>query len=71
MDNKVFDGPSQLRMEESVQLTATVWPEDTNDKSVVWLTNNNNIAQVSSDGIVTGISVGETVIRARSKADYL
>ena len=40
------------------QLTATVLPSDAHDKSVTWSSSNNNIATVTSNGLVTAVSAG-------------
>lgn len=44
------------------QLTATVLPEDAINKNVTWSSGNENIAAVSLDGTVTGVSPGQTTI---------
>lgn len=46
------------------QLTATVLPEDAVDKTVKWTSSNKNIVTVSSDGLVTAVSVGSAVVKA-------
>ena len=55
---------ASIRVHESISLTATVTPAIASDRTVTWSTANPNIAQVSSNGIVTGISAGTTVITA-------
>ncbi|MEL7569421.1 MAG: InlB B-repeat-containing protein, partial [Eubacteriaceae bacterium] len=44
------------------QLTATVLPVDAINKNVTWSSGNENIATVSQDGTVTGVSPGQTII---------
>lgn len=53
-----------LAVGESEKLTATVLPENTTDKSVVWTSSKDSVATVSSDGTVTAVSVGDAVITA-------
>ena len=48
----------------SEKLTATVLPENTTDKTVVWTSSKDSCATVSSDGTVTAVSVGDAVITA-------
>ena len=55
---------AEMNIDETLQLEATVLPEDVTDKTVIWTTSNDNIASVSEDGLVKAISVGETVIIA-------
>ena len=52
-----------LEMGESSQLVATVYPSYAN-KTVTWKSSNNAIATVSSNGVVTAVSPGITVITA-------
>jgi len=49
---------------ESVQLEATVMPEDASDKSITWKSNNEQVCIVSSTGMVTAIGAGTTVVTA-------
>ena len=51
-----------LLVGDELQLEAIVYPEDATDKSVNWSTSNNEVATVSSEGLVTSHEVGETVI---------
>ena len=62
------DGEPTLKATESLQLTATVLPETTTDKSVYWKSDNTDIATVSQEGLVTAVSVGKTVITATNSA---
>ena len=45
-------------------LTVSVKPDITTDKSVTWSSSNNSIATVDSSGVVTGLSQGNAVITA-------
>lgn len=50
----------------SVQVTATVLPENATDKSVVWSSSQESVATVNSLGLVTAVAAGETVITAKA-----
>ncbi|MBR4070883.1 MAG: leucine-rich repeat protein, partial [Bacteroidaceae bacterium] len=52
-----------IRLNESVTLTATVLPETTANKVVVWSSSDENIATVEN-GIVTAHAIGEATITA-------
>jgi len=53
-----------LKAERTATLTANILPSDAYDKSVIWSSSNNNIAQVSSEGVITAKSVGTVTITA-------
>jgi uncharacterized protein YjdB len=57
---------TELDINESVTLIASVLPDDATDKSVEWTSSNSSVASVSSSGIVTGISEGQATITAQS-----
>ena len=58
--------PSQvtLLLDQTVQLIATVTPENATAAEVEWVTDNPMVAAVSPDGLVTAVSLGQTVVRA-------
>ena len=55
---------NELRLEvgESGNLVATVVPANADDKSVVWSSQDENVAVVSESGVVTGAAVGKTAV---------
>ena len=55
---KVGEGP--------VQLTATVLPSNATSRTVTWLSKNEQVVTVDSNGKVTIIGVGETTIEAKA-----
>ena len=61
-----LDKPSlELEPGQSVQLTATVLPEDATDKTVTWSSTDDKVATVK-DGKVTAVAAGEAVISAKA-----
>jgi uncharacterized protein YjdB len=60
--------PSSLTLDvgSSAQLTKTVLPTNTTDKSIIWSSNNANIATINSSGLVTAQSAGQTTITVTS-----
>lgn len=61
---KITQVSTQLNIGDTQQLSATILPESTTDKSVIWLSSDDEIATVDADGLVTCISDGEVVIQA-------
>ena len=57
-----------IKEEQTLQLTAVVYPENAN-QSVVWSSSDNLVATVSETGLVTGVSRGQVVITAASSVD--
>lgn len=53
-----------LLVGQSDKLTATVYPENTTDKTTTWTSDNESVAAVSSDGTVTAVTVGVANITA-------
>lgn len=51
---------------ESAELSATVLPEDTSDKTVQWSSSNTAVATVDQNGIITAIKAGTATIKATS-----
>ena len=58
---------AELYIGETLTLTATVLPENADDKTVVWTSSDEAVATVA-DGVVTALAVGETVITAKAGA---
>lgn len=49
---------------ETLQLTATVMPEDATDKSVTWASSDEAVATVDQNGLVTAVAPGTATITA-------
>lgn len=60
--------PESARLEQdgTVQLTATILPEDAASSPVEWMTSDMNVATVTETGLVTGVSAGEATITAKA-----
>ena len=55
---------AEITIGESVQLEATVMPEDTTDKTIIWTSSDEKVVSVSENGLVTAVSEGFTIITA-------
>lgn len=51
---------------DTIDLTSTVGPENATDKTVIFESNNENVAKVDSNGKITAVGVGTAIITARS-----
>lgn len=49
---------------DTVRLVATVLPENATNKTVLWMSGDEDVATVSNDGVVTAVATGETVVTA-------
>ncbi|MBQ9547707.1 MAG: Ig-like domain-containing protein [Bacteroidales bacterium] len=55
-----------LKVGESLTITATVLPDDADNKTVTWTSSNASVASVSSSGVVKALAAGSTVITAQA-----
>lgn len=62
-------GGRTIDVNETITLNVIVEPANISDKTVIWRSNNPDIASVDGSGRVTGISGGSTVITATSNFD--
>ena len=58
----------ELTLEKTftAQLTATVLPEDADDRSVTWSSGNTEVATVSQEGVVTAVGIGTADITVKA-----
>jgi len=54
---------ARLLIGDTLRITATVFPENATNPDIIWISENPNIATVSS-GIVTALAIGDAVITA-------
>lgn len=61
---------ASVYIDETVDLTATVAPDDASDKDVTWTSSDDGIATVDKNGTVTGVELGEATITATTVDGY-
>ncbi len=57
---------AEIREGETLQLSATVLPENASDKTVIWGSSCPEVATVDANGVVTAVSTGKATIMART-----
>lgn len=64
--NGISVDPSELQLSagQSVKLSATVYPENAADKSVLWYSENEEVAAVDDEGTVTAVAPGKIKVTA-------
>ena len=65
-DVTVDRSTAEVVIGETVQLSATVLPSDATDRSITWSSSNKEVATVSNNGLVTGVSEGRAGIMAKA-----
>ncbi len=55
-----------LYLNEEMKLSAEVYPDNACDTSIIWSSSNEDIVSVSNSGIITGVAVGDAIIKATS-----
>lgn len=55
---------ASLTIGETLQLTATLIPEEATDKSVTWSSSDEKVATVTAEGLATAVGIGKVVITA-------
>ena len=61
-DVSISPSPANVSINNSVQLTANITPENASNKNVTWASSDSSIATVDNSGKVTGVSEGEATI---------
>ena len=59
-----ISGQKNIKIGETLSLSATVKPDDATDKSVTWSSSDDSIASVDGSGVVKGNQAGSAVITA-------
>ncbi len=66
---KISGAETVLYTTKSTKLSASVYPSDTDFKSLVWSSSNEKVATVDQNGLVTAAGKGTVVITAKSSFD--
>jgi len=66
VESVTIDGPADytLEVDQTLNLTATVHPDDADDATVTWASSDTAVATVNTAGLVTALTIGITNITA-------
>ena len=56
-----------IRVAESAQIAATVYPTNATNKTILWSSSDENVATVADNGTITGINAGHAIITAKTE----
>lgn len=62
----IEQGDQELNIGQTVQLSATIAPENAENKTLTWSSSNEQVATVDENGLVTAVSTGSTEITVTS-----
>lgn len=65
----IADEKLTVEVNKTKQIKVTVNPENANNKSVVYFSEDTSVATVSNSGVITGITPGETTVHITSNFD--
>ena len=57
---------NEVAVDNTITLTATVSPENATDPTITWSSDNEDVAKVDSNGVVTCVKVGTSTITAKA-----
>ena len=58
----ISEDDQSIKVDETLQLTAVVTPDDATNKAITWESDNPDVAAVDEDGLITALSSGTTNI---------
>ncbi len=59
---EIANTPTEIQLDKTQQLKAKVLPENATNKNITWTSQDKNIIEVSEEGVISGRSIGTTVI---------
>lgn len=62
-----IEGSDTARIGDTTTLTAVILPENTSDKKIEWISSDESIATIDSEGCITTVAVGTVTITAKQK----
>lgn len=63
----INDPPSEIQLDTSVKLTATISPDNATDKSYEWLSDDSNVIEINQSGELKAKNVGSAIISCQTK----
>ena len=66
VEQVTISGNSSVIVNNNIQLTASIYPENASNATVTWTSSNSNIATISQNGLLSAVSEGIVTITATS-----
>ncbi len=66
---KLSKNQYQMKTGEREQITASVFPENATDKRVTWISSDNSVAEIDSNGTVTAKASGKCMVQCTAVSD--
>lgn len=66
IDAESEESAPRVKKGETMQLTAIITPDNTTDKTIKWSVDNESIAEIDDDGILTALGTGMVIVTAES-----
>lgn len=54
---------------QTFTLSCTIFPDDATNKELIWSSDDEGVAKVNDNGVVTGVSTGNTIIYVKAKSN--
>ena len=67
--NISITGSNEIGQGKTTQLSVNYTPSNTNQKNILWTSNNTSVATVDQKGLVTAVALGTTTITARETTE--
>lgn len=55
--------------DQTFTLSCTIFPDDATNKELIWSSEDEGVAKVNDNGVVTGVSTGNTIIYVKAKSN--
>ena len=61
-----FDNNLTIKKGDTFKFKLVIEPEDATDKTIEWMSSDENVATISADGTLSAVEIGECIITANT-----